>query len=185
MVNTGLDRKYVASSRGALNYDPVPDGEYRLRVKEVDPWKESKKTIQVIQKDENGNVLKDANGKNLTETVKDCVFYNCNVKFEIVGGEFDGRLIFHNLTTHPNMNWSIDNFLYAIGVQELSASQIQTSVIGRECLGTIYTDSYVKTTQNKDTGLDEEVERKINRIKSLKPLNNPQTNNEDFSNLGI
>ena len=83
------------------------------------------------------------------------------------------------------MNWSIDNFLYAIGVQELSASQIQTSVIGRECLGTIYTDSYFKTTQNKDTGLDEEVERKINRIKSLKPLNNPQTNNEDFSNLGI
>ena len=57
MVNTGLDRKYVASSRGAVNYDPVPDGEYRLRVKEVDPWKESKKTIQVIQKDENGNVL--------------------------------------------------------------------------------------------------------------------------------
>ena len=188
MVNTSLDRKFVASSKGAMNYDPIPDGEYTLRVKEVDPWKETKKTIQVIQRDEDGNVLKDENGKNITETVKDCVFYNCNVKFEVVGGEHNGRLIFHNLTTHPNMSWSIDNFLYAIGINELAASQIQNTVKGAMCSGNVYTDKYTRTVQNKETGIDEEVERKVNKIKSLKPLvNAPQNNNEtnEYFNLGI
>lgn len=187
MVNTSLDRKFTASAKGAINYDPIPDGLYTLRVKEVDPWKETKKTVQVILKDEEGNVLKDEKGKNLTETVNDCVFYNCNVKFEVVGGPNDGRLIFHNLTTHPNMSWSIDNFLYAIGIPELAASQIQSTVIGAMCQGTVYTDTYTKVVQNKDTGIDEEVERKINKVKNLKPLDNPQPNNEqnDYSNLGI
>lgn len=187
MVNTNLDKKYTASAKGAINYDPIPDGDYVLRVKEVDPWKETKKTVQVIQRDENGNALKDANGKNITETVPDCVFYNCNVKFEVVSGEYDGRLIFHNLTTHPNMSWSIDNFLYAIGIQELAASEIQEKTKGAMCYGTVFTDTYTKVVQNKDTGIDEEVERKVNKVKSLRPLMTPQTNNEtdELTDLGI
>lgn len=185
MVNTSLDRKFVASDKGGVNYDPIPDGEYVLRVKEVDPWKETKKTIQVIQKDENGNAIKDDKGKNITETVKDCVFYNCNVKFEVVSGEYDGRLIFHNLTTHPNMSWSIDNFLYAIGIQELAASEIQEKAKGAMCCGTVYTDTYTKVVQNKETGIDEEVERKVNRVKSLKPLNNPQNNDKTSEDIDL
>jgi len=186
MVDTSLNRKFVANNKGAINYDPVPDGEYVLRVKEIDPWKESKKTIQVIQRDENGNALKDEKGKNITETVKDCVFYNCNVKFEIVSGQYDGKLVFHNLTTHPNMNWSIDNFLYAIGIPELAASEIQDKAKGAMCYGSVFTDTYTKVVPNKDTGIDEEVERKVNKVKNLRPLNNPQTEKEnDYSNLGI
>jgi hypothetical protein len=187
MVNTGLDAKYTANAGGQINYDPVPDGEYTLRVKEVDPWKKTTRTIQVIQRDEKGNALKDDKGKNITETVNNCEFYNCNVRFEIVGGEYDGRLIFHNLTTHPNMSWSIPNFLYALGLKELAASQIQTECIGKECIGNVYTDTYEKKQQNKDTGIDETVERKINRIKSFKPLETPNTDSEEtiINNLGI
>lgn len=177
MVNTGLDVKRTARAGGQLNYDPLPDGDYRIRVKEIDPWKMSKKNIKVILRDENGNALKDEKGENLTEMVNDCEFYNCNVKFEVVGGEFNGRTIFHNLTTHPNMSWSIDNFLYALGIEELSASQLQKECIGLECDATIFTDTYNKTVQNKETGIDEIVERKINRVKSLRPLKNLETNN--------
>ena len=181
MVNTGLDRKYVAKEGGQINYDPIPEGDYRLRVKEVEPWKSTTKTISVILKDEKGN--------NVTETVPICEFYNCIVKFEVVGGEYNGRLIFHNLTTHPNMDWNIPNFLYALGVPELSAGQIQNSCKNLECEGHVFIDSYDKTVQNKETGIDEIVKKSINRIKSLKPLNTPNNNNNSQNmtnvNLGI
>ena len=187
MVNTSLDRKYRASQRGSFNYEPLPDGDYKVKVVEIEPWKESVKTIQVIKREENGQPIKDEKGKNVTETVNNCVFYNCKVKFEVVEGEYKGRFIFHNLTTHPNMDWSIDNFLYAIGVPEITAGQIQANCVGKTCIGNVYTDTYTKTTQNKETGLDEEVERKINKFKSLKPLNNSnQTESaEPYNSLGI
>ena len=178
MINTGLDAKRTARAGGQLNYDPIPDGDYRLKVKEIEPWKKSTKDIKVILRDENGNALKDEKGNNLTELVKNCEFYNCNVKFVVVGGEFDGRMIFHNLTTHPNMSWSIDNFLYAVGIEELSASQIQSVCVGRECDGTIYTDTYEKSVQNKETGIDEKQLKEVNRIKSLRPLKNEETSVE-------
>lgn len=187
MVNTGLDAKRTAKAGGQLNFDPIPDGDYTLRVKEIDPWKSNTKSIQVIQRDENGNAIKDENGKNVTEKVDNCTFYNCNVKFEIVDdGEFKGRLIFHNLTTHPNMSWSIDNFLYAVGIEELSAGQIQSACVGKVCEGSVYTDTYEKTVQNKETGIDEIVERKINKVKSLKPLKIQDTNvSENLTDIDL
>lgn len=184
MINTSLDKKYVARAGGQTNFEPLPEGEYTLRVKEVDEWKPTTKTIQVIQRDENGNAIKDEKGKNLTETVPNCTFYNCNVRFEVVGGEYDGRLIFHNLTTHPNMSWSIDNFLYAIGLKELTASEIKNACVGKECIGNVYIDSYDKTVQNRDTGIDEVVSRKVNRIRSLKPLETPK-NETDLNDVDL
>lgn len=185
MINTSLDAKRTARAGGQLNYDPIPEGDYKLRVKEIEPWKLSKKDIKVIMRDENGNALKDEKGNNLTELVKDCEFYNCNVKFEVVDGEFAGKLIFHNLTTHPNMSWSIDNFLYAVGIEELSASQIQGVCVGRECDATVYIDTYEKTVQNKETGLDEVKIREVNRIKSLRPLKNVEVVSINLNDIDL
>ncbi len=185
MINTGLDRTYTAKEGGQPNYDPIPEGEYKLRVKEVDPWKETIKTVKVIQRDEKGNAIQDEKGNNITETVPDCKFYNCVAKLEVVGGEYDGRIIFHNLTTHPNMDWNIPNFLYALGLKDLMASQIQTSCKGKECIGNVYIDSYDKVTQNKDTGIDETVKKKVNRIKSFKPLENPNNISENLTDVDL
>lgn len=186
MVNTGLDRKYVAKEGGQTNFDPIPEGDYRLKVKDIDPWKATTKTIKVNKRDENGNVLKNEKGENITETVNNCEFYNCTVKFEVIGGEHNGRNIFHNLTTHPNMDWNIPNFLYALGVPELSAGQIQTYCKGLECEGHVFIDSYDKTVQNKETGIDETVKKQVNRIKSLKPLDTPKNNvNQNMSNINL
>lgn len=185
MINTSLDAKRTARAGGQLNYDPIPEGDYKLRVKEIEPWKLSKKDIKVIMRDENGNALKDEKGNNLTELVKDCEFYNCNIKFEVVDGEFAGKLVFHNLTTHPNMSWSIDNFLYAVGIEELSASQIQGVCVGRECDATVYIDTYEKTVQNKETGLDEVKIREVNRIKSLRPLKNVEVVSINLNDIDL
>ena len=74
------------------------------------------------------------------------------------------------------MSWSIDNFLYAIGIEELSASQIQSVCVGHECEATIEIDTYEKKVQNKETGIDEIQLKEINRIKSLRPLKNNEPN---------
>lgn len=186
MVNTSLDTKYTAKEGGQLNYDPIPEGDYLLKVKEIDPWKEVIKNIKVIQRDEDGNVIKDENGKNVTETVNNCKFYNCNVRFEVVEGDYAGRLIFHNLTTHPNMSWSIPNFLWGLGLTELAASEIQKACVGKECFGHVVIEDYEKTVQNKETGLDETTTKEVNKVKSFKPLENPNEETTNITdNLGI
>lgn len=186
MINTSLDRKYVAKEGGQPNYDPIPEADYRLRVKDIDPWKAVTKTVKVIQRDEEGNALQDAKGENITETIPNCEFYNCTAKLEVVGGEYNGRIIFHNLTTHPNMDWNIPNFLYALGLKDLMASQIQTACKGMECIGHVYIDTYDKVIQNRETGIDETVKKTVNRIKSFKPLENPNvTITEPNNNIDL
>ena len=107
------------------------------------------------------------------------------VKFEIVGGAHDGRLIFHNITTHPNMDWSIPNFLDGIGVSECSASQIQTVCKGKMTIGNITTRSYDKKVQDKDTGIDKIETKFVNEIKSFITLDEPSMENNEMTDLGI
>lgn len=184
MVDTSLNKRYVAKEGVNIDYSPIPDGEYTARVKEVGKWEPVTKTIKVIQRDEDGRAIKDEKGNNVTETVQNCTFYNCNVKMEIVGGDYDGRIIFHNLSTHPNMPFAIPAFLYGIGLQELAAADIQEKTVGKLCLVDVYTDSYEKKVQNKDTGLDDVEIKRVNRIKNFKQLHSEQPNN-DINDLGI
>lgn len=180
MIDTSLNKRYRANKGFDSDFSPIPEGEYNVRIKEVSPWTETKKTIKVILRDEDGKALKNDKGENLTELVKDCVYYNCNVKLEVVGGEYDGRLIFHNLSTHPNMPFSIPNFLYGIGMDELTAAEVNKTV-GTECIAKVVIDSYDKKVVNKDTGLEETVQRTKNAVKSFKPI----ADDELDADLGI
>lgn len=182
MVDTSLNKKYTAKESVAMDYSPIPDGLYRAKVKEVSPWKKETKTIKVIQRDENGNALKDEKGNNITETVQNCEFYNCSVRMEITEGQYSGRLVFHNLSTHPNMPFSIPAFLYGLGVSELAAGEIQDNVPGKECMIDVITETYTKTVQNKETGLDEEQDRQINKVKNFKQLPDQDI---EMNDLGI
>jgi hypothetical protein len=182
MVDTSLNKKYTAKESVAMDYSPIPDGLYRAKVKEVSPWKKETKTIKVIQRDENGNALKDEKGNNITETVQNCEFYNCSVRMEITEGQYSGRLVFHNLSTHPNMPFSIPAFLYGLGVSELAAGEIQDNVPGKECMIDVITETYTKNVQNKETGLDEEQERQINKVKNFKQLPDQDI---EMNDLGI
>ena len=180
MVDTSLNKKYTAKEGVSMDYSPIPDGTYRAKVKEVAPWKKETKTIKVIQRDENGNALKDEKGNNITETVQNCEFYNCSLRLEITEGQYKRRLIFHNLTTHPNMPFAIPAFLYGLGVSELAAGEIQEKTPGVECLIEVVTETYTKTVQNKETGLDEEQERQINNVKNFKQLPDQNTEIDDM-----
>lgn len=186
MVDTSLNKKYEAREGVNTDFSPIPDGEYLVRIKEVTPWKAETKNIKVIQRDENGKALVDEKGDKITELVPNCTFYNCTVKLEVVGGAYDGRLIFHNLSTHPNMPFQIPAFLYGIGLKELYASEIPEKTKGLTCLVDVVTESYDKTVQNKETGLDEVQKKYINRVKSFKePQTNEAPTNNDVEIPGI
>lgn len=178
MVDTSLNKRYIAKEGGNLDFSPIPDGVYKARVKEVTPWTAKTQNIKVIQRDENGKALLDEKGEQLRELVPNCTFYNCTVKMEIIGGAYDGRLVFHNLSTHPNMPFNIPNFLYGIGLQEISASEIQEKTKGLICEIDVFTDKYEKTTQDKVTGLDKVEEKYINKVKSFKQIPAETPNNE-------
>ena len=184
MIDTSLNRKYKASKGFDNDFSPIPEGEYLVKIKEVSPWKEDKKNIKVILRDEEGRALKDEKGENITELVKDCKLYNCNIKLEVVEGDYAGRLLFHNLTTHPNMPFSIPNFLYGIGLDELPAGEINKTV-GYQCIAKVVIDSYDKTVVNKETGLEETVEKLKNAIKSFKPAEVENNDLDKDADLGI
>lgn len=185
MIDTSLTKRYNAREGVNTEYSPIPEGQYKLRVKEVTPWQKETKNLNVIVRDESGNALVDAKGEKLRQMIPNCEFYNATVKFEVVGGEYNGRLIFHNITTHPNMTFSIPSFLYGIGLDNISAAEIQSLAVGKMCLGNVKIDVYNKKVQNKETGLVEEQPKNINRIKSLYPLQEemPTTNGLEIAGI--
>ena len=66
----------------------------------------------------------------------------------------------------------------------MAAADIQEKTVGKLCLVDVYTDSYEKKVQNKDTGLDDVEIIRVNRIKNFKQLHSEQPNN-DINDLGI
>ena len=184
MVDTSLNKRYTAREGVAVDFSPIPDGTYKARVKEVTPWKSETKNIKVILRGEDGKALVNEKGDKLTELHNNCTFYNANVKMEIIGGEYDGRLVFHNLSTHPNMPFNIPAYLYGIGMNELSASEIQEKTKDKICLIEVITESYDKKVQNKDTGLEETEKKYVNKVKNFKQLPAEEPNN-DLTNMDL
>lgn len=187
-----LNKTYVAKEDKGLDFTPAPEGEYHLRVLEISPWKAGNpQSIAVIQRDDKGKALKDEKGKNVTIREEGIVVYNSSVQLEIVGGEHEGKRVFHNLTTHPNAPFSIPSFLFGVGIESISASEIPQKAKGKLCYAKVTIESYDKVIQNKETGLEEVQTRKVNKIGHFKKApqsdtltSHNQTNNNS-SDLGI
>ncbi len=173
-----LNKTYSAREDKGLDFTPAPEGDYTLRVLEISPWKAAKpQDIKVIQRDDKGKALKDEKGNNVTVLESGVVVYNCNATLEIVGGEHEGKRVFHNLTTHPNMPFSIPAFLYGLGISNMAASEIPEKCKSKLCFAKVYVDSYAKTIQNKETGLDEVQSREVNKVRNFKQLPENLANN--------
>ena len=185
MINTGLNRSYKASDRQVMDFSPIPDGTYNFRVKEISPWKAETKTIKVYTRDENNRFITNEKGEKVSETIPNVTFYNAMVKLEVIGGEYEGRIIFHNITTHPNMDWSIANFLDAVGVVECNASDIPTVCKSKLCTGVVETRAYDKKVQDKETGIDKIEKKYVNSIKSFKQMPSQIPNADIPNDMGI
>lgn len=166
-----LNTKVKAREDKGFDLTPAPEGDYVLRVKKIDDWKANNPaTIMVIQRDSSGKALKDDKGKNITVKEDNVIVYNCKVQLEIIEGEHKGKIIFHNLTTHPNAPFNIPGFLYGLDMKELMASEIQKECLGKLCAAKVIIEEYDKKVEDKETGLTTTVKTPINRVGNFKQL---------------
>lgn len=102
----------------------VVDGDYDIILVGFDDWK--KKTvpsINVIQFDDKMQAIKGADGKNLTETMKNVDIYSAKATFKINGGDFDGVQITEYVTTHPNAPYTLRNFIASFKLDDFPLAQ--------------------------------------------------------------
>ena len=184
MVDTSLNKKYGAKASSNANFEPAPEGKYTLIVKDISDWKAKTQNIQVIQKDENGTPILNEKGEKIKELVENCTFYSALATLEIAEGEHKGKRVFYNLTTHPNMDFNIANFLYGVGLDGISPEEIKTS-IGRHCVAKVVVETYEKTVQNKDTGLDEVQSRQTNKVHYFEEYNFEDIDETDELDIGL
>lgn len=137
-----LDDVVEAVEQESVDFSPLPKGTYNVVLESVGDWKE--KILPSVDIKEKGTVV---------DTVKNYKMFNCNLKFKVLDGDYAGRLLFHNITTHPNMPWSVSGFLYAMGVPKMKLSQVK-NLVGSTCTAYVDTRSYDKKITDKETGME-------------------------------
>jgi hypothetical protein len=152
-------------------YAPLPEGFYNVEVIDLAPeWKKQTKAVEYINaKDSKGNLLKDDNGKLIKDTVKDYEFFTLDLVFKVIDGEHKGRNIYGSLTTHDNVLFLTEGFLYAVGISELNnINDVFTlGLIGKQLKVETTNQTYTKIVDDKDTGISNPVEKVRTRIKKF------------------
>lgn len=179
MINTGLDKKYQGKQTSSGEKVILPKGDYLVEVKYFKEWKPNTKNIMVNVRDENGRIVRDEKDQIVKELVKDCTYYVTTMSLEVLDGEFAGERIWTTLTTHPNATFIMENFLYAIGCEELMPSQIEET-IGKKLKVGVEISSYDKKEKDKATGLETVVQVPKNEVKSFKKAPLVQTDDTEF-----
>lgn len=184
MINTGLDKKFVARAETEVetqtkrSYEPIPEGTYNVRVLEVQPWEKKVKDIYINVRDDKGKIVKDEDGNTAKELHKNVEYYNALMTLEVAHGEHEGRRLFTNLTTHPNASFITDNFLYAIGAKEMVASDIPTKAVGKTLDVAVEISSYKRTVTDPNTGLETSETKTKNEVKAFRRA--PKTDDLDL-----
>ena len=175
MINTGLDKNFKArefkdegTQTTKKSYEPIPAGAYEVEVLEVEPWQSRIKDIYINLRGEDGRLLRDENGQTVRELHKGVEYYTANVKLKVVEGEHEGRWLFTSITTHPNASFITENFLYAIGQQELTASKIQDVASGSRLRVDVTIEKYDRKVTDQDTGLEKTEAKTKNEVKTFK-----------------
>lgn len=181
MINTGLDTKYEGKQNKQTNsFEPVPAGNYLVKVQEVKPWQSVVKDVYVNQRDEYGRLVRDTNNKIVKQLVKGLEYYRCNAVLVIEEGEHKGRRLFTNLTTHPNARFIMENFLYAIGEAEALASEVQTKATGKTLEVTVEVTSYDKKVTDENTGIEKIITVPKNEVKEFNKVVSQSATNFSF-----
>lgn len=174
MINTGLDKKFTGErdieniSDTPRSYDPIPEGTYSVRVLEIQPWEKKVKDIYINQRDDKNRLIKDPDGKTVQELVKNVEYYNALMTLELSEGEYQGRRLFTNLTTHPNASFITDNFLYAINAKAMVASEIPTKALNKTLDVAVEISTYEKKITDENTGLERSETRTKNEVKAFR-----------------
>lgn len=183
MINT-LDEVVKAGEAPTSNFAPAPKGDYNLRLIEVGDWEPFEmKNVNVISYNDSMQRVMGEDGKPETTLVPKLTVHNANLKFAIVGGDHDGKFVWHRVTTHPNMPWVVPSLLSGLGVPTLKLSQLKT-LVDKDCRASLDIESYEKkkTVTDKDTGA-ETVEVSVRSKNVIKRFIKKEVEDDDLSDI--
>lgn len=168
MINSAdLNRKVTGREANGGDFAPIPNGDYDVVVHEIKPWKELVRDSNVNKRDDEGKLVRDGNGKVVKELIKGLKFYTADVVLKIVGGDFENRRLYPSLTTHPSAVFITENFLYAVGEEEMTFGEIPTLCVGKTLTVSVETETYYKTVTDPDTGFEEKIPKTKASVKSF------------------
>lgn len=160
----------VVQGKEAKGFEPLPAGVYDAVVDTIKPWvaKEFKDAL-INDRDEEGFVIRDENNK--TVKVKaDFTAYSSDIVLKITSGDYEGRLIFANITTHPDVSFLLDQFIYAT-VNSCVLAELPEKALGLPVRVNVGVREYVKTVTDPNTALDKEEKRVTNQVKGFYKTN--------------
>lgn len=162
-----LNKKITAKQSTVTNFDPLPKGEYDAIIEKVDDWKQTTRNIFVNKRDERGYVIKDAKGKTIKENVNNATLFEATITFRIIGGEFEGRKLWLDLSTHPDLEFRTEHLLWALGIEEVSLGDIQEKCKDKLVKLNVDVTTYDKKVVDKLTGIETLVPTTKNVIKGF------------------
>ena len=154
MIDTNFLNTVVEASTDTApttNREPLPEGYYEVVVsnRETPEWIPTTRNVK----------------DKLTGVSKPTKFYELVLYYKVVEGEFAGRLLRDKLTSHPNISWSIPNFLNAIGVPNAPNGDIPTICEGKILKVRVVNKAVVTEEVDQETGGTKEVTNIYNNIK--------------------
>jgi hypothetical protein len=156
------------ADKNKKEFAPLPEGIYNVEVVKLGEWKPQTKDIEFINaKDSKGNLLRDDNNKIIKDKVANYTFQTLDVDMKITSGEHTGRYIFGTLTTHDNVLFLTEAFLYATGVEQLTDLNdiYNQDIIGKVLQVETNNQEYTKEITDPNTGMTSPVTKTKTRVK--------------------
>jgi hypothetical protein len=168
MININLNDKVEAKANttGAKS-GVIPAGIYNTKVDKIESWKEITKDVMVNLTDDRGRIMRDEDGKIIKELQKDVTFYTADVQLSITEGEYTGRKIFTNLTTHPNALFITQSFLHATKSEIMRYADIPTNCLGKTLAVETFNEERFSNMIDPQTGLETQMPRTYTKVKSF------------------
>jgi len=166
----GLDTE-ITPVEHAQTFDIIPEGYYAVEVVSIADWKPT------VYK----RIALSEFGVKTGEVLEDATVYNAQAKLKIIDGDYAGRNLWYNLTTHPNAAFIIENFTYAIDVK-CNLKDLQKEAVGKQIEAYVIETTYNKKNSDKDTGIETTIAVPKNEIKTVRRLKFPiaqENNSED------
>jgi len=166
--------KPQADNKDKKEYTPLPEGIYKVEVIKFGEWKTNTKAVEFINaKDSKGSLLRDDDNKIIKDKVNNYTFNTLDVDMKIIEGEHTGRYIFGTLTTHDNVLFLTEAFLYAVGVDKIDNLDdiFKQDIPGKVLLVETNNQEYTKEVMNTDTGMSSPITKIKTRVK--KYIKNP------------
>lgn len=170
MIGFGLDSVVKGRENQQKGFEPLPDGKYVVEVEKIEDWKAQEfKDAEINVRDADGKIVKGADGKNM-KVKADFTAYSANITFTVIDGEFTGRKIFGNVTTHPDVLFLLEGFLFAVNKKEIVLTDLQKECINKRLIVEVYTRETTRTKADPHTGMDVTITAKKNAVRNFLKL---------------